>query len=493
MRVQFRSREARALRGFRRRSDQSMKRHILVVAYAFPPINRSGAHRISAFVRALSSAGWRSTVLCADGGGDAVDPELERGIPRDCDVVRIANADLVAAIKSWAGRRSSSAGSSGESRRRTSVRVATVGEPRGVADWCTLWLKLPDDRLGWALRAVPSLLKLVRRIRFDAVMSTSPCMSAHPLGRAAKVLTGAPWIADFRDPWTDNPYRTLPFAAHRWVDRRLERSVLGSADRVLFTTNRARATACARSRGLEARSATVPNGYDQNITDGIEPQRPGTRDEFLLTHIGQFYGLRSPMPWLRALRRIVADRQHRSPSAAKPVLVLVGPDHFEGRRLCDLAQESGVTENVRVVGDVSRKEALAIAAGSDALLLAAGVGDDPELQVPAKLFEYIALRKPILGGAMEGSPVRELLQQADADALMCDPRSEANIARAWSELIEKRRGFVAEPWRRASAFSRDASCAALLRIVSELTRFSSRRAPRAAHDRAATTPSFAAQ
>lgn len=478
---------------FRRRSTHGMKRNILVVAYAFPPINRSGAHRISAFVRALDAAGQRSTVLCCDGRSDPLDPELERRIPRDADIVRIPHVDLVASIKRCIFRRPNSGRAASASPTAGATTAAVRRRPRGVMDWLTLWLKLPDDRLGWAIRAIPSLVRIARRTRFDAVLSTSPCMSAHLLGHAAKFLTGAPWIADLRDPWTDNPYRDVPFAAHRWVDRQMERSVLRSADRVIFTADRAREAACARIGGLAPRAATVPNGYDDDILDGIEPQRPGARNEFLLTHIGQFYGPRSPMPWLRALRRIVADRKRQGAPAANPILVLVGPDRFEGRRLMELASESGVAENVRILGSVPRNEALAIAAGSDALLLAAGTGDDPELQVPAKLFEYVALRKPLLGGVKEDSPVRDVLRDADADALLCDPRSEADIARTWTELIEKRSGFLPTPWRRASAFSRDATCAQLLRIVGELTRSSNRGVPSASQHRPATTAAVPAQ
>ena len=80
------------------------RRHWLCVAYAFPPINRSGTFRTLGFVKHLHKLGWDATVLTVPPGDEPVDNALLTQVPPSTEVIRVPWTDLIARVKSlWLG------------------------------------------------------------------------------------------------------------------------------------------------------------------------------------------------------------------------------------------------------------------------------------------------------------------------------------------------------------------------------------------------------
>ena len=75
------------------------RRRWLCVAYAFPPINRSGTHRTLGFVRHLHRLGWDATVITADPRGESCDAALSLRVPASTKVVRTFWVDAVEWLK----------------------------------------------------------------------------------------------------------------------------------------------------------------------------------------------------------------------------------------------------------------------------------------------------------------------------------------------------------------------------------------------------------
>ena len=112
-----------------------------------------------------------------------------------------------------------------------------------------LWL--PDDRQGWMLA---TLRRGFRTLTSDHVLFTSaPPFSAHLAGLVLSTLRKCPWVAEFRDPWTDNPAKEA-FVRTSWsdaIERALERRCLASASRVIMATS----TAAGKVRSRVGRDA----------------------------------------------------------------------------------------------------------------------------------------------------------------------------------------------------------------------------------------------
>src|SRR3972149_5094457 len=76
------------------------RRQWLCIAYAFPPINRSGTHRTLAFVRHLHRLGWDATVLTVDPTNEPLDENLLHRVPSYTSVIRTPWIDIIERLKS---------------------------------------------------------------------------------------------------------------------------------------------------------------------------------------------------------------------------------------------------------------------------------------------------------------------------------------------------------------------------------------------------------
>ncbi|MCH8146400.1 MAG: glycosyltransferase family 4 protein [Planctomycetes bacterium] len=406
----------------------------LCIAYAFPPIQRSGVHRTLGFVRHLSKRGWNATVLTVNPGDEPIDKASLELVPDSVDVIRTPWHDLIAQTKrllrmgSGAMPEDAPISEFGVTESRDALRTM----PRRFRDWVSRLMTTPDSRLGWYWPACRAGKSILQSRRYDVIYSTSPYMTAHLIARRLSQRSGIPWVADFRDPWRDNPFREQPFSSlNRW-DAFLERGVLRQADYMVCNTPTMRARLCERLPFVAEKSTVIMNGFDRDWLVDVKPNRPGPANEFILTHAGQFYGRRSPIPLFRALRRAMASP---SITGRRIRLTLIGPGQYDGVSLEELARMEGVENHVTIISPKPHREALSLLAGSDAVLLMGSSGPGSDLQIPNKLFEYLALRRPILAVVAPANPSVEVLDTAQADAIVCDPQQPDSLTNALARLM----------------------------------------------------------
>ena len=429
----------------------------LCVAYAFPPINRSGTFRTLGFVKHLDRLGWDATVLTVPPGDEPVDNALLTQVPSSTRVIRAPWTDLIKRIKARCPF--------GSSRRDPTNRPENVVHDDGTMpdgaggpnsrdswrEWISRLLMTPDSRVGWIGPAFERGLAAIRGRRPDVIYSTSPYMSAHLIALRLSRRTGIPWVADFRDPWGDNPFRDLGCESLRRWDAWLERLVIKNATHVVCNTATMRECLCQRFPFVGDKSSVILNGFDGELFTEIEPIRVGSSEDFTLTHCGQFYGSRNPLVWFEACRRVLAQ----SPKLASTMhVVLLGPERYDGCHLKDLAEKAGLGDRVRVLGPKSHRKTLAYMAGSDALMLVGSTGIGGELQVPNKLYEYLAVRRPIIAAVPESNPVVDILSEARAEALVCKPDDPSALADAIMQLGTRRHVDIDDPWEGVSGFDR---------------------------------------
>jgi glycosyltransferase involved in cell wall biosynthesis len=409
-------------------------RRWLCIAYAFPPINRSGTHRTLEFVRHLSAVDWPATVLTATPGLEPTDDSLLSWVPPSTSVICVSACHP---LDRWRTRWARLHGAEPS----LTQSPADAAQPKRRADsrlreWIRALAMTPDSRVGWIAPAVREGLRALRRGRYDLVYSTSPYPSAHLVALILASCSGCPWIADFRDPWGGNPFERPEFPTVARLNEMLEWLVLRRADHVVCCTPTMTSLLRDRFPSVSAKSSTILNGFSRERFEGLTPRRTAPPDHVVLVHAGQFYGLRSPMVWLRALQHVVTS----NPELRRRVhLVLIGVDSFAGRSLSDLAFDAGVADCVEVVGHRPHGETLQYMVGADGLILAGAVGPGADLQVPNKLFEYLAIRKPILATGSGVGPVARILSEAGADAWVCAPTDSEAIADAMLRLVRTRR------------------------------------------------------
>jgi glycosyltransferase involved in cell wall biosynthesis len=206
----------------------------------------------------------------------------------------------------------------------------------------------PDLQLGWYPAAVAGGTKLLRERSFDLIFSSAFPITSHLIARTLKRRSSLPWVAEWRDPWSDDPdFRLVAAPALK-----LERSMAAEADAVVLP-NETFAEYYAQRWGVQA--AVVGHGSDAPF-NGAAP-RP---DPPVLAHVGSYYPGRQS---LETLWSALAEMRRRGD--AVPRLRWVGAYPDEAR--AELARH-GLEDIVDLTGFVSHPEALSMMSAASGLI-----------------------------------------------------------------------------------------------------------------------------
>jgi len=396
-------------------------RKVLLIAYIFPPIGGSGVQRTMKFVKYLPQFAWEPIVVCGDDGyvfGDGMDPTLLNDVSEDILVYRrpfVSAYGLRRAAKRKLGLDRDGRQLAYQSEqtqvstfveaeadlgakpkkpltRRVMGAMAKVVEP----------IEKPfiDAAAYWALSIVPLCRKLVIEHNIDLIYSTSFPYSDHLTGLLVKRLTGKPWVADFRDPWTLNAC-ARHIGVRRKIDIFAEKQVLQHADKVIAVTPPY--TQDFRDLAADRKHSdivTITNGFDEIDFQMLASQGSSTplpwsedkSDKMTIAHVGYVFP-GSAIPFLSALRQLGDE-------ARRLRVVFIG-----GLAASDTKwlQAHPVPVEVQFANRVSHAQAIYAMQSADALLLLIGDGPDWLGHYPGKLFEYMRSGTPILLSGPDGA------------------------------------------------------------------------------------------
>jgi glycosyltransferase involved in cell wall biosynthesis len=338
-----------------------MKR-ILMIAYHFPPLaGSSGIQRTLRFVQHLPEFGWEPIVLTTRPFAyERTSDDLLADIPAGTIVSRAFALDTA---------------------RHLSIAKRYPG-----------FLARPDRWMSWKFDGIRRGLKLIRQYRPQVIWSTYPIATAHIIGAELQKRTRLPWVADFRDPMAQEGYPADPITWQYF--KRIEMTAMQNASVALFTTPGAARIYRERYPEAKARIEVLENGYDEETFAKAEaelhdraPLNPG---HLTLLHSGIVYPTeRDPTALFQALAQL---RHSHHDLAMKLKLRFRAAAHDDLLRA--LAREFGVMENIEIFPAIPYREALAEMLRADGLLLlqAANCND----QIPAKLYEYLRAKRPII-------------------------------------------------------------------------------------------------
>lgn len=248
----------------------------------------------------------------------------------------------------------------------------------------------PDTERTWRRPGLRVARQTARSQSFDAILSSSPFPTSHRIASQLQRETGLPWIADFRDTWTDNPLYDFP-AMRKRLERRLEKTTLESVG-ALVTVSDAYADQLKRTHRRDV--VVIPNGFTfQPTPDGASP----LSERFRITHTGTIYTEKQdPEKFLFALAQLIAD----GVIDARDVEV-----HFFGRRDHWLNSRIAAHDLESVViqrGTVSRLDAVAEQRKAQLLLFLNWEDRENKGLSHLKLYEYLAAGRPILATGGHG-------------------------------------------------------------------------------------------
>ncbi|HYE99513.1 MAG TPA: glycosyltransferase [Planctomycetota bacterium] len=338
----------------------SSTRRVLLVAYHYPPAGGIAAQRPAKFARYLPDFGWEPLVVARrpDPGQPRDDSFLDAPEPRarigPCEPSRILGL-----------------------------------LPPGLREPCRRALFVPGPEIGWTAALAAALPRWMSRWRPAVVYASSVPLGSLVAAAWAARRARVPFVPDFHNEWTRNPYHRPATPLHAAAHRAMEDAVLRSSAAVV-TLNPLH-TEDLRARHPALPTQTVENGFDP--ADVPRTPRPPGRRPIVFTYAGAVYGHQDPAPFLRALAaadlrdvevRIVGDRFSQFRAGAWPF-------------------------PVSVRGHLPHRELARVYSESDAFFLC--LASPAARQLPAKLYEYLGAGRPTFALVPPGGAADRFLRE----------------------------------------------------------------------------------
>ena len=380
-------------------------KHALFVAYHYPPeASSSGVLRTLKYTKYLAEFGWRVTVICPNiDAYNVVDHDLVAQIPEEVQILRTKYLN---------------------SKKHFSIR-----------GYYTVLSAIPDQWIGWYPWAVGAGRRVMNTEKVDLVYSTSPYATAHLIASSLARKKNCPLVIDFRDPWYEVPPEPDTPRIRHWFARILEKRVIKQAKRVITSTRELRDSLAMRySDQSSEKFIAVLNGYDEEDFTSLDDdsrEEETQSDVLTIVHAGSINAnFRDPRPFLSALRGCI---EGHSLQPDQVMVRFIGPGKFAESRELQLFLDSNNLRNyVEFVPRLPYKEALKSLHNADLLLLLQASEDTRSL-VPAKLYEYLRIQKPVLALVLTGA-VSEILDETGG-AWAVNPQDKEKVSEAIETII----------------------------------------------------------
>ncbi|MFG7830426.1 hypothetical protein ACG0OA_08510, partial [Campylobacter jejuni] len=157
----------------------------------------------------------------------------------------------------------------------------------------------------FASEVLDKISELVDFNEIEMIYSTSGPYADHIVGYYLKKQFSKPWVADFRDEWTNNPYFKFDRNGISYrIHKTMESSIINFSDKILTVTPVAEQNYISDFNQDPNKVVTITNGYDD--FDFLDISTKGTHnDKFKIMHNGTFYMIRTPMTFLQAIKNLV--------------------------------------------------------------------------------------------------------------------------------------------------------------------------------------------
>ena len=361
----------------------------LILTYYWPPCGGVPVQRWVKMARHLRSFGWEPVIYTAlNGEMPVIDETLEATLPDGLTVVRRPINEPYSMYKRLTGLR-----------KEDKINAAFLQEKKksGRMHELAVWIRgnffIPDARKFWIRPSVNFLIQYLKKHPVDAIISTGPPHTMHMIAMGLAKNTGLPWVADFRDPWTKIDYYHELHLSKR-ADRlhhKLENEVLNTATKVVTVSRHWADDFNSKNNG---NTVVITNGFDER--DFSSPTNE-TESGFVLHHVGMINKARNPELFWKAVRNL-CDSDVKFNQLIK--IRLTGKTDFSVQSCIEKYQ---LQEKIIKTDHVDHATAIAMMRRSPVLLLLLNDTQDILGRIPAKVFEYLAARRPILAvGNPEG-------------------------------------------------------------------------------------------
>lgn len=399
-------------------------KNLLVIAYYFPPSGGPGVQRVLKHIKYLREFGWNPIVFTVRNAQyPAFDYSLLDEVPKDIKVIRSKIIEPYDVYRFFTGKK-----------KGISIDVNTIKNENQkinwkekVAEFIRSTFFIPDARIGWYFSSKKELKKLILENKFDAVYSSSPPYTCSLIARYVHKKFSIPWIAGFRDPWTDFISSPKRWFLPKNIDKYLEKSVFATSNFVECAWEGIIKDALKKYPDLEkTKFIHNPNGFDSSDYPTIYRTE---NEKFTLTYTGSMYGRRNPEALFKAINLLIDENKINREEFLIRLIGRFGDEIFE------MIDNSGFKNSIEVIPYLPHSESLQYLLKSDSLLLIVDESKESEEIVPGKVYEYLGTLIPLLVIAPEKSAISDLITETGA-GLLAHQSDVVQIAKNFRILYE---------------------------------------------------------
>ncbi|MEZ4771544.1 MAG: glycosyltransferase [Bacteroidia bacterium] len=374
---------------------------VLLITYYWPPSGGAGVQRVLKLVKYFRDFGWEPVVFAPENPAyPIIDESLLADVPQGQEVLREPVWEPYELYKTFTGQ--------GKKERVYSGFLSEDKKP-SFTQKLSVWIRgnffIPDARRFWIKPSVKRLTEYLKTHPVDVILSSGPPHTVHLIAKGVKENTGIPWVADFRDPWTNIDFYDQLMLT-RWADRqhhKMEKSVVTTADQ-LVTVSWVWAK---EFEVIGAKSVNViTNGFDHEDLS-VSPL-PALEEKFVCSHIGYLNRDRNNAALWQAFGEICKE----VPSV-KNDLVLRFIGKTDAITFAQLAQND-LMDNVEKIDYLPHNEVLKYTRNTQLLLLLVNNVPNVMGHIPGKTYEYIGSRRPVLAIGPEDADFARVIRETNS-------------------------------------------------------------------------------
>lgn len=365
---------------------------ILIISWNYPPSSSIGAQRVKAFSEYLINKGFSVSVVTSD----AHDHDIEDVPEKLKNIFFIKDYNIVNTLKQKKNKKTAN------KKLKTFLQIKLIEVFKSFIRNILYW---PDASFLWFFKNKSHFKKIMEDVKPDIIFTSSTPHTSHLIGAFLAREYNIPWVAEFRDLWSQNNVWQRIFPLN-YGEAWFEKKVLKQS-KLLVTVSETLKDDLIQLHKKDV--IKVMNGFNLKYWDPDVISR-FKKDELLIRYTGKLYdGRRCPRVLFDALNEINLKK-------IKIRIEFYIPDPNYLNYLLGLYPK--LQEVIKIKSPVSYNDSLLLQRTADINLLIEANTRKAKGNLTGKLFEYICANRPILTIAHPESEIKQVLQHTKAGELL---------------------------------------------------------------------------
>ena len=367
-------------------------KNVLIISYFAPPLNTASAVRTGKLAKYLPRFGWNPIILSVK----EIDfyQKDEEIYPDDLNIIRTESFDLCRIAKLI------------KKTNKDNFSYKLHRKKEKITNFVKSLFPI-DDKIGWMPFCYFKAKKIIKKNKIQLIFVSiggvhHQAITAYFLAKKFNI----PFVLEFRDLWSDHPFIRRSYFG-KIINSYWEKKVVNSASRIISLAPKQREFLKKKYNLSNIGIEFIPNGYDE---DHFKKKflHKHEKNTFILTFCGSFYKNLAPSDLFDSILNLEENKINIR-------IRFIGNFRNQFFDLKNQFESKSSSKNIsiEIIPRITYLQLLDELYLSDVLLLFLPKGSKYDLILHAKLFDYMAVRKPILAFCSKNSDVENLINKGN--------------------------------------------------------------------------------